>query len=239
MSSGGAPPTKAGHGPNTRTLMQIRVKNGPHIAGEPDFGQTLSMLQVALPNAFTDSQPSLLGDVVGSYVPEGKTLNEDFDDYGRLIQRLGTTTSLSTNNQGLSTYGLGFTDPITERANNGEIQVWNIFNLTGDTHPIHFHLVNVQVISRAPFDAVKPDFTSIGPAFPPDDNELGWKETVRMNPGEVTTVIMKFNAPDPAVVQPWVKFATSPRTGGYEYVWHCHILEHEEHDMMRNLVVNP
>jgi spore coat protein A, manganese oxidase len=62
---------------------------------------------------------------------------------------------------------------------------------------------------------------------------------VRMNPGEVTTVIMQFNAPDPAVVQPWVQFATSPRTGGYEYVWHCHILEHEEHDMMRNLVVKP
>ena len=46
-------------------------------------------------------------------------------------------------------------------------------------------------------------------------------------------------APNPEVVQPWVKFATSPRTGGYEYVWHCHILEHEEHDMMRPLVVSP
>jgi FtsP/CotA-like multicopper oxidase with cupredoxin domain len=48
---------------------------------------------------------------------------------------------------------------------------------------------------------------------------------------------MQFSAPDPAVVQPWVKFSKSPRTGGFEYVWHCHILEHEEHDMMRSLVV--
>jgi len=139
----------------------------------------------------------------------------------------------------LNTYGLGFMDPVTETANNGDTQIWNIFNLTGDTHPIHFHLVNVQVISRAPFDAVTPDFASIGTTRPADPNELGWKETVRANPGEVTTVMMQFNAPNPRVVQPWVKFATSPRTGGYEYVWHCHILEHEEHDMMRSLVVKP
>jgi spore coat protein A len=239
-STGGAPATRPGHGPNTRTLMQIRVKSGPHISGEPNFNQTLEMLQAALPIAFSESQPPLLWNDVGTYVEgNGKTLNEDFDDYGRLIQRLGTTNSLSLNNQGLNTWGLGFMDPVTEIAHNGETQIWNIFNLTGDTHPVHFHLVNVQVISRAPFDAVTPDFTSIGAARPPDPNELGWKETVRMNPGEVTTVIMQFNAPDPAVIQPWIQFATSPRTGGYEYVWHCHILDHEEHDMMRSLVVMP
>ena len=77
----------------------------------------------------------------------------------------------------------------------------------------------------------------VGSQRPPDPNEVGWKETVRTNPGEVTKVIMQFNAPDPRVVQPWVAFPNSPRTGGYEYVWHCHILEHEEHDMMRPLVV--
>jgi spore coat protein A len=53
-----------------------------------------------------------------------------------------------------------------------------------------------------------------------------------MNPGEVTRVLMKFDLPSvPFKVPP------SPRTGGHEYVWHCHILEHEEHDMMRPLVV--
>ena len=77
----------------------------------------------------------------------------------------------------------------------------------------------------------------VGSQRPPDPNEVGWKETVRTNPGEVTKVIMQFNAPDPRVGQPWVAFPNSPRTGGYEYVWHCHILEHEEHDMMRSLVV--
>ena len=71
-----------------------------------------------------------------------------------------------------------------------------------------------------------------GPARNPDPTELGWKETVRMNPGEVTTVIMKFALPSTPFVVP-----SSPRTGGAEYVWHCHILEHEEHDMMRPLIV--
>jgi spore coat protein A len=77
-----------------------------------------------------------------------------------------------------------------------------------------------------------------GPARQPDANELGWKETVRMNPGEVTTVIMKFDLPRVPFTVP---LSRNPALGvaGYEYVWHCHILEHEEHDMMRPLVVQP
>jgi spore coat protein A len=58
------------------------------------------------------------------------------------------------------------------------------------------------------------------------------KETVRMHPGECTTVVMTFKLPVVSFAVP-----NSPRTGGAEYVWHCHILEHEEHDMMRPLVV--
>lgn len=119
--------------------------------------------------------------------------------------------------------------------NSGSSEVWQILNLTGDTHPIHFHLVNVQIISRQPFSVKNYNGgapTVTGPARPPDPNERGWKETVRMNPGEVTTVIMRFNLPAVPFVVP-----SSPRTGGNEYVWHCHILEHEEHDMMRPLVV--
>jgi spore coat protein A len=117
----------------------------------------------------------------------------------------------------------------------GSEEVWELLNLTGDTHPIHFHLVNVQVLSRQAFNVKTyaggvPNY--LGPLMAPDLNELGWKETVRMNPGEVTKVIMKFNiAGVPFAVPP------SPRTGGNEYVWHCHILEHEEHDMMRPLIV--
>ena len=117
--------------------------------------------------------------------------------------------------------------------------MWEIVNLTGDTHPIHFHLVNVQVLSRQPFD-VRPTTraacrTYTGPAVAPDDNELGWKETVRMNPGEVTRVLMKFDLPRSCPFT--VPDSPTHRCQGKEYVWHCHILEHEEHDMMRPLVV--
>ena len=138
-------------------------------------------------------------------------------------------------------FGRAYTDPATEVINMAgatrKDEVWQIINLTGDTHPIHFHLVNVQIVSRQTFNVSKfngglPPLTGL-PRLP-DPYEQGWKETVRMNPGEVTTVYLPFQLPTvPFIVPP------SPRTGGYEYVWHCHILEHEEHDMMRPLVVNP
>lgn len=184
------------------------------------------------------------------------TLNEVNDVYGRLIQMLGTNQLVAAP-MGFNAPAPNFArsyapDPMnpndpasiaatpTETPNVGATEVWQIANLTGDTHPMHFHLVNVQIMSRRPFDvaqytgqaATDPAFPWTGPARGPVATELGWKDTVKMHPGEVTTVIMKFDLPPvPFVVQP------SPRTGGNEFVWHCHILEHEEHDMMRPLVV--
>ena len=161
------------------------------------------------------------------------TLNEGFDQYGRLIQYLGTDASTGL---GGSVAGIEYTAASTEIVSAGAYEVWEILNLTGDTHPIHFHLVNVQVLSRQSFDAVNyaggQPIPYTGPILAPDANEFGWKETVRMNPGQVTRVFMKFDLPSVPFTVP-----ASPRTGGNEYVWHCHILEHEEHDMMRPLVV--
>ncbi len=154
------------------------------------------------------------------------------DEYGRLIQRLGTDVEPA----GSASFGRAYMDPVTEHARAGDVEIWRIFNLTGDTHPIHFHLVNVQVIGRRPFDAENydgtPSFT--GPLRGPDENEIGYKETVRVNPNEMAMVIMRFELPEVPFPVP-----QSPRTGNYEYVWHCHILEHEEHDMMRPMVVSP
>lgn len=243
-AAGGAPNTLPGFGPNTRTLMKITVTAG---AGDGlSTSSWLTKLNAQLKTNFlTGNQPGLLynnGDpsVPGPVPYSGRidrqlTLNEDFDDYGRLIQTLGTFTSKSLDNAGLPTWGLPYISNATEVINVGATEVWQLFNLTGDTHPIHFHLVNVQVIQRQPFTGdpeVGISFT--GPATPPDPNEIGWKETVRMNPGEATTVIAQFTLPKlPASMGDPI----SPRTGGHEYVWHCHILEHEEHDMMRPLVV--
>ena len=240
---GGAPSTAAGFGPNTRTILKITVT-----AGSGDSLSTpawLAQLNVQLKSNFlSGNQPGLLynnGDpsVPGPVPFRGKvdrmlTLNEDFDDYGRLIQTVGTFTSKSLDNAGVPTWGLPYVSTPTEIPSAGAIEVWQIFNLTGDTHPIHFHLVNVQVIQRQAFTGVPGKIRFTAKPTPPDANEIGWKETVRMNPGEATTVIAKVDLPKlPASMGD----PKSPRTGGHEYVWHCHILEHEEHDMMRPLVV--
>ena len=274
--SGGAAPTAAGSGPNTRTIMEIVVGSGSN--GFVLTSAKLKALSKALKQNFTGGnpippqQPPLLyqgadGATSGRVPHTGKvhrnlTLNEDFDDYGRLIQRQGTTvnTGLITvdgltknglNNQGLPTWGRSYLDTVTETPNVGAVEVWKIYNRTGDTHPIHFHLVNVQVIQRARFkinaDGTS-DYTIIsGSQRPPDPNEMGWKETVRMNGvvqtnldgstiNEVTTVIMRFDLSKvPFTVNPSTRDAIPAQ--GNEYVWHCHILEHEEHDMMRPLIV--
>jgi spore coat protein A len=251
---GGAPSTQIGHGPNTRTIMKIVVGLGS--AGPlPD----LRTLNQALERNFTGGntgvppqQPPLLArfdQSLGQFVvPPNvsilvKTLNEDFDDFGRLNQRGGTDTPF-INNQGLTTFGRDYVSEATENASAGEVQVWDLYNTTADTHPWHFHLVNVQIMGRGIYNTTgsgQPAFGSFtdlagnpGRLTLPDPNEMGWKETVRMNPGEVTRVIMRFDLPKlPAVMGD----PQSPRTGGHEYVHHCHILEHEEHDMMRPLVV--
>ena len=173
------------------------------------------------------------------------TLNEAVDLYGRLIQMIGNNVATTVQGE----FGRPYGDPLdpnsaaTETPLAGATEVWQIANLTGDTHPVHFHLANVQILSRQVFDTVAYAATPVGtpavptylPGFPargPLATELGWKETVQMHPGEVTTVIMQFKLPTVPFTIP-----VSPRTGGHEYVWHCHILEHEEHDMMRTLVV--
>ncbi len=196
---------------------------------------------ITLPAALTPTDPFLITQTPGvpTPVPNGVpvrrlTLNETFDDYGRLIQFLGTDQPVNPGVKNLL-FGREYEATPTEVIPAGSAEVWEIINLTGDTHPIHFHLVNVQVLSRQAFFANQyaggaPRLS--GAAVAPDPNELGWKETVRMNPGEVTRVWMKFDLPAVPFTVP-----ASPRTGGNEYVWHCHILEHEEHDMMRPLVV--
>jgi spore coat protein A len=160
------------------------------------------------------------------------TLNETADQYGRLIQFLGTDVPEDSVAQG---FGRDFEAPATEVVEAGASEVWQIINLTGDTHPIHFHLVNVQIISRQAFDATHyrggaPALT--GTSRPPAGDEAGWKDTVRVNPGEVINVFMTFDLPHVPFDVP-----ASETTGGFDYLWHCHILEHEEHDMMRPLVV--
>jgi spore coat protein A len=229
--------TSPGFGPNTRVLMRFDVVAA---TGAPDppllihAGTTMPGVDPFLvpPNSsvtggvFTPPTTTTGGPVS---LTRPLTLNETFDNWGRLLQLMGTNVAIAK-----GTFGRFYLDPVTETPNAGNVEMWQFANLTGDTHPIHFHLVNVQVLARQPFQvksyAGVPNFQ--GPARGPDPDEIGWKETVRMNPGEVTTVLMKFDLPKVPFNVP-----ASPRTGNNEYVYHCHILEHEEHDMMRPLVV--
>jgi hypothetical protein len=138
--------------------------------------------------------------------------------------------------------------------NDRQTQIWKITHNGVDTHAVHFHLFNVQVLNRVGWD---------GAIRPPDPNELGWKETVRMNPLEDAIValrpykqILPFGLADSIrpldVTQPLGTtgqftnidpLTNNPMTVinqlynfGWEYVWHCHLLGHEENDMMRPIV---
>ena len=148
-----------GFGPNTRTVLQIVV--GPRVgAKDPHAPLTLPPLDPPplVPPGVTTLPPGIR--------VRDLTLNEDFDRFGRLIQRLGTTQPLSE-----GTFARNYEDAPTEMPAAGAIEAWRIFNISGDTHPIHFHLVNVQVVSRQPFDVRRLRF--LGPR-PPDANERGW-----------------------------------------------------------------
>jgi spore coat protein A, manganese oxidase len=229
-----APANVPGRGPDTRIIMKFKV--GSATVAELNFNQTLAYLKQTLPVVFAQTQPSLL------LFPRGpakvKTLNEDFDSYGRLRQVLGAPNPTE------------YLAVPVDTAQRGEVQRWQIFNLTGDTHPMHFHLVNVTIRKREQWafttnasgdsvpllNAQGQPYAIPGTAHGPDGNEVGWKETVRMNPGEVITVDMKFDLP-PGIAPFSPRLRASYGVRGYEYVWHCHILEHEEHDMMHSLVV--
>lgn len=317
--TGGTPPTLAGYGPNTRTVMRIVVNPLP---AEPAFNLT------ALQNAFKATSLGGLGVfengqhpiIVGqgaynsaygtSFMSNGPMaglaqifdtsltfatlsgvtltmpfqpkmiqdeMGEAFDPvYGRMSGNLGVESpNPQAGNQNMILYG--FTSPPTEIIDGLELppgvdlepisttddgtQLWKITHNGVDTHPIHFHLYDVQLINRVGWDGI---------IRKPDANEIGWKDTVRVSPLEDTIVALRPLMPrvpwdlpnsvrllDPSMPEGvllasstlaeasgLVPMAFDP-TGepidvynhyvnyGYEYVWHCHILSHEEMDMMR------
>jgi spore coat protein A len=243
--------TQPGYGPNTRVLMRFNVvaATGPADAN----------LKISSGTNLTAGNDPLFVAAGSTKVPAEVstrflTLNEYFDEFGRLIQILGDSNApfgspyFGTADYSVSPPGQNVGETRQETSN-GATEVWEVYNTTGDVHPMHFHLVNVQIINRQLFDmtAFPGTINFTGPVIAPDRNEKGWKETVRMYPGTVTRIIMKFDVPlirdasgNPVNAGAIINGAAppSPRTGGNEYVWHCHILEHEEHDMMHALVVN-
>ena len=287
--TGGAPTTLAGYGPNTRTVMQFQVDG---VTASPSFDTTAlakaipaafkaSQDPVLVPQkaygAATDAFSKIQSTVL-TFTPDGtstpvgvrmqrKAIQELFEmDYGRMNATLGVELPV-TNSRTQTTLPFGFIDPVTENFLDSEntttsligtagdgTQIWKITHNGVDTHAIHFHLFNVQLINRVGWD---------GAIRPPEANELGWKETVIMNPLEDCIVAMRPVTPtlpfkigdsvrlqDPTKPQGSTYAGFDPVTGnpitvtngyvnfGWEYVWHCHLLGHEENDMMRPVIVS-
>ena len=190
----------------------------------------------------------------------GKNLTEGFDaEYGRMDVRLGSTPNPLTPGVGAGfVVGVArYIDPPTEILNDGETIIWRLSHLGVDSHAMHFHLFNMQVVNRV-------DWTNV--LKPPYPEEIGWKETIRTNPMEdlivairPTSMILPFPIANnnrvldpttplnsttnfypvapPAGVTAVAQQANAMTNFGWEYVWHCHLLGHEENDMMRPMVL--
>jgi Tfp pilus assembly protein PilX len=199
--------------------------------------------------------------LTGAIVMTDKMITEGFDaEYGRITTMLGSIPNPLTPNVGNGfVVGMArYVDPPTEIVNDGEATLWRIGHLGVDSHALHFHLFDVQVVNRV-------DWTNV--VKPPYPDELGWRDTIRTNPQEDIIVafrphqaVLPFQLPrsnrllDPTTpvnsvtnfypVPPPVGIAAVPQLSnvmtdfGFEYVWHCHMLEHEENDFMRPLVLN-
>lgn len=283
-ATGGAPTTLPGYGPNTRTIMQFNLGTAAPAAPfnlpalKAAFASTATtpgafaadqpmplVPQKAYGSAFNTTYPDTFAriqDTSLTFTPPGtatpitapllpKAIHELFElDYGRMNAILGVELPL-TNFFIQTTLPFGYIDPVTEVVADGQPQYWKITHNGVDTHAIHFHLFDVQLINRVGWD---------GAIRGPEANEVGWKDTVRMNPLEDCIVAFKPKAMDlpfslPDSIRPMdptrplgstMGFAgVDPLTGnpmavvnkevnlGWEYVWHCHLLGHEENDMMR------
>ena len=115
-------------------------------------------------------------------------------------------------------------DPITENPSTGATEIWEFYNSTADAHPMHIHEVMFQAVNRQPIFVDEANQTvQVVPGStpePPEPWETGFKDTVIAYPGQVTRVAATFDTPG-------------------QYVWHCHIVEHEDNEMMRPYRVGP
>lgn len=335
QETGGAPPTKPGYGPNTRTIMQIRV------ASAADYGEPVVPLDTAplmdafkaipddpatteseyKPSVFSKGQDTIIipqaqynsaygvtdlpADAASAYVQldenektftpidrlgnklspvtlplEPKAMHDEmsgvFDEFGRMSGFLGLT-SPKASATAAPFIPYGYSSPPVELFQGMEedldlvpigdladgTQIWQITHNGVDTHTIHTHLFSAQLINRVAWD---------GAMMAPDDNELGWKETFRINPLEQTVIAMRpkvpaavdipFDVPnsvrllDPTLPVGAALATPPPETWfdpqgnplaqvinhevnfGWEYVYHCHILSHEEMDMMHAMAVS-
>jgi FtsP/CotA-like multicopper oxidase with cupredoxin domain len=137
--------------------------------------------------------------------------------------RLGTVSGDPNGDAGTWT-SLKWEDPVTENPAPGSTETWELYNATADAHPMHIHEVLFQVVDRQPILVDEENATvRVVPgsqSTPPEPWESGYKDTVIAYPGQVTRVRARFTTPG-------------------QFVWHCHIVEHEDNEMMRPYRIGP
>ncbi len=253
--------------PGNRVIMKNIGGDEPFggdIPGTQVFGETdrIMAFDVVLPLDIGVPDVSPTGISFGPNVPSSSTrtrkvaLFEGTDEFGRLQPLLGTAEPATDyrgnpinwpNKPAFSNVGLSgqmqgsiaWHSPTTENPALGSTEEWEIYNATGDAHPIHLHLVHFEIIDRQEFTAdvfnqpVVQHNGETGMGFRLENIVLGAvvaqpvqyvenapKDMVTALPGQVTRIKAKFDKPG-------------------RYVWHCHILSHEDHEMMRVLHVGP
>jgi spore coat protein A len=214
-----------------QTLMLMNQKPRRPISNPAP--QLPQVMRIRVGTTVTDPGPS----IIPSTLP-GRAANLSNPVVTRYITL--NEIAVDTPDWFLNLSAMHFEDAITETPQVGTIEDWVYINMTGDTHPMHVHLVQFQVIGRTPFDVeayeaaygtpdgvpggIDPTPFATGPTEQPDPTERGFKDTVKANPGQFTTIRAKFDLPTGV---------TPPQ----DYVHHCHIVEHEDNDMMRPYTV--
>ncbi len=197
---------------STGQVMEFRVV--PATAADPTTPPRFLVLPALVPlPAETVTRPLALIEKMGmGYDADGNMLE------GPVEALLGTVEA------GVATEKM-WMEPVTENPAVGATEVWEFYNTTGDAHPMHVHEVTFEVVNREGLvldadGAVVEPIQLDGVLTPPEPWETGFKDTVIAYPGQVTRVRAQFNVPG-------------------QYVWHCHIVEHEDNEMMRPFRIGP
>jgi spore coat protein A len=196
---------------STGPVMEFRVVPSPN----PDPTTPPQFLQlptpVALPPAAVTRPLALLEEMSAFYA----------DAPAEAV--LGTVAGDPNGAPGTWTKQL-WMDPVTENPAVGATEVWEFYNATGDAHPMHVHEVTFEVLNRQDIfvDEATQEVQVVPGSvpMPPESWETGFKDTVTAYPGQVTRIRAQFNTPG-------------------QFVWHCHIVEHEDNEMMRPFRIGP
>ncbi len=157
--------------------------------------------------------------------------------------------------------GQMWSSEVTEKPKVGSTEDWHIVTMTGGAHPIHLHLIQFQLISRQNYnvdaytalweevngplplhhapEVIPLEPFLLGDPIPPEENERGWKDSIISNPGQVTRIRVRYAPQDVPnfAVKPGDNYFPFNPIAGPGYVWHCHLLDHEDNEMMRPMKI--